>query len=154
MRQIARPLDWVGVNYYTRSLYKHDASIPSFPFVQSRGDLPKNDLGWETYPSALTEFLLRVSRNHPKLPIYVTENGMSGPDDDGRIDFFDKHFHAIREAQKSGADVRGYIAWTLVDNFEWAEGYNARFGIVSMDPETRERKPKGSYRAFQQMLTA
>jgi beta-glucosidase len=154
MRQIARPLDWVGVNYYTRSLYKHDASIPSFPFVQSRGDLPKNDLGWETYPSALTEFLLRVSRNHPKLPIYVTENGMSGPDDDGRIDFFDKHFHAIREAQKSGADVRGYVAWTLVDNFEWAEGYNARFGIVSMDPETRDRRPKGSYRAFQQMLTA
>ncbi len=152
MPQIARPLDWVGVNYYTRSLYRHDASVPAFPFVQSRGNLAKNDLGWETYPVALTEFLQRVSDHYTKLPIYVTENGMSGSDDDSRIDFFDKHFEAIRDAQKRGVDVRGYVAWTLIDNFEWAEGYSAKFGIVGMDPQTRDRFPKGSYRAFQGML--
>lgn len=77
---------------------------------------------------------------------------MSESDDNKRIDFFDRHLSAIRDAQAQGVDVRGYIAWTLVDNFEWAEGYSAKFGIVSMDSITRDRTPKGSYRAFQKML--
>jgi beta-glucosidase len=96
--------------------------------------------------------LKRAFIRYPGLPIYVTENGMSESDDSKRIDFFDKHFAAIRDAQDQGVDVRGYMAWTLIDNFEWAEGYSAKFGIVAMDPITRDRTPKGSYQAFQEML--
>ncbi len=153
MKAMSPSLDWIGINYYTRSLYKHDDRVPVFPFTQSRGDLEKSNVGWEVYPQALTEFLVRASKDYPGLPIYVTENGMSETDESKRIAFFDKHFGAIRDAQAQGADVRGHIAWTLIDNFEWAEGYEPKFGIVGMDPVTLDRLPKESYRAFQQMLT-
>jgi beta-glucosidase len=153
MKVMSPSLDWIGINYYTRSLYKHDDRVPVFPFTQSRGDLEKSNVGWEVYPQALTEFLVRASKDYPGLPIYVTENGMSETDESKRIAFFNKHFGAIRDAQAQGADVRGHIAWTLIDNFEWAEGYEPKFGIVGMDPATRDRVPKESYRAFQQMLT-
>ncbi len=152
MKIMSPPIDWVGINYYTRSLYKYDDSVPVFPFTQSRGDLEKSNVGWEVYPQALTEFLVRASKEYPNLPLYVTENGMSETDEQKRIAFFDKHFAAIIDAQRQGADVRGYIAWTLIDNFEWAEGYDPKFGIVGMDPATRDRVPKDSYRAFQTML--
>jgi beta-glucosidase len=80
---------------------------------------------------ALTEFLQRVfSDNYHQAADLRDREWHVRPDDDSRIDFFDKHFEAIREAQKSGVDVRGYVAWTLIDNFEWAEGYSAKFGIV------------------------
>jgi beta-glucosidase len=152
MATLSPPIDWIGVNYYTRSLYKYDETVPVFPFTQSRGDLEKSNIGWEIYPQALTEFLVRASKDYPGLPIYVTENGMSETDEAKRIDFFDKHFAAIIDAQRQGADIRGYIAWTLIDNFEWAEGYGPKFGIVGMDSATRDRKPKDSYHAFRQML--
>ena len=152
MAVVSRPLDWVGINYYTRGLYKHDASRPLFPITQVKGDLEKNDLGWEIYPQGLTDLLVRVSNEYTKLPIYVTENGMSEDDDTRRVAFYDAHLKAVAEAQKQGADVRGYFAWSLLDNYEWAEGYSSRFGIVHVDYETQKRTPKGSYRAFQGML--
>lgn len=153
MKAMCPTIDWIGINYYTRSLYKHDDSVLVFPFTQSRGDLEKSNVGWEVYPQALTEFLMRASNDYPGLPIYVTENGMSETNESKRIAFFDKHFGAIRDAQAQGADVRGHIAWTLIDNFEWAEGYEPKFGIVGMDSATRDRVPKESYFAFQKMLT-
>ncbi|MFK3779869.1 GH1 family beta-glucosidase [Agrobacterium sp. NPDC089420] len=153
MRLLSPPIDWIGINYYTRFLYRHDASVPVFPFTQSRGDLEKSNVGWEIYPQALTEFLVRASKDYPGLPIFVTENGISDTDEAKRVSFFDRHFAAIRDAQRQGADVRGHIAWTLIDNFEWAEGYQPKFGIVGMDPVTRERQPKESYHAFREMLT-
>jgi beta-glucosidase len=152
MPVVSRPLDWVGINYYTRGLYKFDASRPLFPIGQVKGDLEKNDLGWEVYPQGLTDLLVRVSTEYTKLPIYVTENGMSEDDDSRRVAFYDAHLQAVAEAQKQGADVRGYFAWSLLDNYEWAEGYSSRFGIVHVDYQTQKRTPKGSYRAFQGML--
>lgn len=152
MPVVSRPLDWVGINYYTRGLYKFDASRPLFPIGQVKGDLEKNDLGWEIYPQGLTDLLVRVSTEYTKLPIYVTENGMSEDDDSRRVAFYDAHLQAVAEAQKLGADVRGYFAWSLLDNYEWAEGYSSRFGIVHVDYQTQKRTPKGSYRAFQGML--
>jgi len=152
MEVISRPLDWVGINYYTRGLYKYDASRPIFPIGQQKGPLPKNDLGWEIYPQGLTDLLVRVSNEYTKLPIYVTENGMSENDDERRVAFYDEHLKAVKAAQDKGADVRGYFAWSLLDNYEWAEGYSSRFGIVHVDYETQKRTPKGSYRAFQGML--
>ncbi len=149
---VSRPLDWLGINYYTRGLYKADPSAPLFGLKQQRGDLERNDLGWEIYPQGLTELLVRISNEYTKLPLYVTENGMSENDDARRVAFYDAHLKAVAEAQKQGADVRGYFAWSLLDNYEWAEGYTSRFGIVHVDYETQVRTPKGSYRAFQGML--
>jgi beta-glucosidase len=152
MEVVSRPLDWIGVNYYTRALYLADPSVPVFPIGQKRGERETNDLGWEIYPEGLSELLLRVSREYTKLPIYVTENGMSEDNDERRVSFYDQHLKAVRDAQQQGADVRGYFAWSLLDNYEWAEGYSSRFGIVHVDYETQKRTPKGSYRAFQGML--
>jgi beta-glucosidase len=117
-----------------------------------KGPLPTNDLGWEIYPKGLTDLLVRVSKEYTKLPIYVTENGMSETDDTRRVAFYDDHLKSVLEAQKQGADVRGYFAWSLLDNYEWAEGYSSRFGIVHVDYASQKRTPKGSYRAFQGML--
>ncbi len=152
MEVVSRPLDWLGINYYTRGLYKHDASRPAFPITQVKGDLERSDLGWEIYPKGLEDLLVRVSREYTKLPLYVTETGMSETDDTRRVKFYDDHLHAVANAQAQGADVRGFFAWSLLDNYEWAEGYNSRFGIVHVDYETQKRTPKGSYRAFQGML--
>jgi beta-glucosidase len=152
MEVVSRPLDWVGINYYTRGLYKHDASRAGIPITQIKGDLPQNDLGWEIYPQGLTDLLVRVSNEYTKLPIYVTENGMSENNDERRVSFYDDHLKAVLAARQQGADVRGYFAWSLLDNYEWAQGYSSRFGIVHVDYETQKRTPKGSYRAFQGML--
>jgi beta-glucosidase len=152
MEVVSRPLDWAGVNYYSRGLYAWDDSIPALPFRTVKGPLPSNDLGWEIYPKGLTDLLVRVSRDYTKLPLYVTENGMSEDDDARRVAFYDAHLQAVLAAQQQGADVRGYFAWSLLDNYEWAEGYASRFGIVHVDYATQARTPKGSYRAFQGML--
>jgi beta-glucosidase len=152
METVSAPLDWLGINYYTRGLYRADPSVPIFPIRNGRGDLPANDLGWEIYPKGLTDLLVRVSRDYTKVPIYVTENGMSEDDDARRVDFYDGHLQAVLDAQRQGADVRGYFAWSLIDNYEWAEGYTSRFGMVHVDYDTQKRTPKGSYRAFQGLL--
>lgn len=152
MEIVSRPLDWAGINYYTRGIYQAAPEGSGMPFRQIKGNLPKNDLGWEIYPQGLTDLLVRVSRDYTKLPLYVTENGMSEDNDERRVSFYDDHLKAILEAQKQGADVRGYFAWSLLDNYEWAEGYVSRFGIVHVDYETQVRTPKQSYRSFQGML--
>jgi beta-glucosidase len=152
MPVVGRALDWGGINYYTRSLYAHDPSRPVLPVRSLRGDREKNDLGWEIYPEGLTQLLVQVSREYTKLPLYVTENGMSENNDERRVAFYDAHLKAVLAARQQGADVRGYFAWSLLDNYEWAEGYSSRFGIVHVDYETQKRTPKGSYRAFQGML--
>jgi beta-glucosidase len=152
MAIVSRPLDWAAINYYSRGLYAWDETRPAFPIKQVKGPLPTNDLGWEIYPKGLTDLLVRVSKEYTKLPIYVTENGMSETDDSRRVAFYDDHLKAVLEAQEQGADVRGYFAWSLLDNYEWAEGYSSRFGIVHVDYASQKRTPKGSYRAFQGML--
>ena len=140
-----------GINYYSRSLLAHNAGNPIQPLVV-KGPGEASDLGWEFYPKGLTDLLVRVSTEYTKVPIYVTENGMSETDDARRVRYYDLHLQAVQEARKQGADVRGYFAWSLLDNYEWAEGYASRFGIVHVDYETQKRTPKGSYRAFQGML--
>ena len=152
METVSRPLDWLGINYYTRARYRADPSRALVPIAQQQGNLEKSDLGWEIYPRGLEDILVRVSREYTKLPIYITETGMSETDDARRVQFYDDHLKAVLRAQKQGVDVRGFFAWSLLDNFEWAEGYKSRFGIVHVDYETQKRTPKGSYRAFQGML--
>jgi beta-glucosidase len=154
MDVVSRPLDWLGINYYTRGLYKASTN-PNVPAEQVKGPLEKTDMGWEIYPQGLTDLLVRVSNEYTKIPIYITENGMAeveGDDDPRRVTYYEDHLNAVRSAQAAGADVRGYFAWSLLDNYEWAEGYNKRFGLVHVDYATQKRTPKASFRAFQGLL--
>jgi len=149
---VSRPLDWVGINYYTRQICQYDATVPLWRSKKIAGELEKNDLGWEIYPEGLTHVLSRVTREYTRLPIYVTENGISQNDDTRRVAFYDAHLQALLAAQRAGADVRGFFAWSLLDNYEWAEGYTPRFGLVHTDYATQTRTPKGSYQAFRKLL--
>ena len=154
MDVVSRPLDWLGINYYTRSLYKA-SNTPGNPIEQVPGPLEKTDIGWEIYPKGLSDLLVRVSNEYTKIPLYVTENGMAeveGEDDPRRVKYYDEHLKAVLTAREQGADVRGYFAWSLLDNYEWAEGYEKRFGLVHVDYKTQVRTPKASYRAFQGLL--
>jgi len=155
MATVSTPLDWAGINYYSRSLLAADPDNKVFPATPVEGSLEKTEMGWEIYPKGLTDLLVRVANDYTGLPIYVTENGMAeveGEDDPRRVTYYEDHLKAVRDARGQGADVRGYFAWSLLDNYEWAEGYNKRFGLVHADYETQKRTPKASYRAFQGML--
>ena len=158
MPLIGQRLDWLGVNYYTRHLYRHD---PSRPWPHSRdvpGPLPKTQMGWEIYPEGLTSFLTRLARDYTgDLPLFVTENGMAldgdaSGTDAARVDFIAAHFNAALEAISQNVPLRGFFYWSLLDNFEWAEGYSKRFGLVHVDYATQIRTPKQSYDALARAL--
>ncbi|MGV8986363.1 MAG: GH1 family beta-glucosidase [Cypionkella sp.] len=161
MDLIGQKLDWLGVNYYTRHSV---AEAPSAPWPALRdvpGDLPKTQMGWEIYPQGLEGFLVRMARDYVgDLPIYVTENGMANADvvEDGvvsdsiREDYLFAHLAATKRAIAQGANVKGFFYWSLLDNYEWAEGYDKRFGLVHVDFETQKRTPKSSYHALARAL--
>jgi beta-glucosidase len=151
MRTISAPLDFLGVNYYFRTNVKSDGAKG---FVEAPLDgVERTQMGWEVYPDGLRDLLIGFHRDYDNLPpIYITENGMASNDSviDGRVDdaqriaFLSRHFAAIDAAIKAGVDVRGYFVWSLLDNFEWAFGYERRFGVVHVDYPTQKRTPKRS----------
>ena len=158
--EIQAPLDWLGLQYYTRQIVKHEDG--AWPNVgRATGDLPKTVMEWEIYPNGLRDLLLWLARDvSGDLPIYITENGMAAYDrvengavyDPHRSDYYDAHLAAVREAISEGANVAGYFAWSLLDNFEWAFGYDMRFGLVHVDFESLKRTPKASYHEFASAL--
>jgi beta-glucosidase len=155
---IRQPLDFVGINYYTRSVTADGDSYPLRTAVvrQPRGTY--TETGWEVYPQGLTELLLWFKRTYGDLPVYITENGAAFFDppvaeegrvrDPLRIDYLRKHLVAIQDAIEAGVDVRGYMAWSLLDNMEWSLGYSKRFGIIHVDYGTLARTPKDSARWY------
>lgn len=152
---IGTPVDWCGLNYYTRKrIAPADAAWPSLKEVP--GPLPKTQMGWEIEPGALTRFLTRTMQEYTgDLPIHVTENGMASPErqqDDDRIDYLNQHLTAVQDALDQGVPVKGYFIWSLLDNYEWAFGYEKRFGLVDVDFETLERNPKASFHAVKSAL--
>ncbi|MEU2598904.1 GH1 family beta-glucosidase [Streptomyces hirsutus] len=164
---IAEPVDWYGVNYYapTRVGAPQGAEIDfggvrmpaELPFsVREIEGYPVTDFGWPVVPGALTELLTAFhARYGDRLPpVVITENGCSyeGVDDRARITYLDGHIRALHRAMEAGVDVRGYFVWSLMDNFEWAEGYARRFGLVHVDFETRRRTPKSSYGWLREVL--
>ena len=161
MAAISAPVDWVGVNYYTRKLIAPD-DTGGFPgYRELAGPLPKTSIGWEIHPEALGRFLRRVDADYAHgLPIYVTENGLAldDPIEDGavndqvRIDFVDAHLAEVRAARADGVKVEGYFLWSLLDNYEWSLGYAPRFGLIHVDFETMKRTPKASYYALSRAL--
>lgn len=166
---IAEPLDWYGVNYYaptrvgapqeTDGEYGGIGLPAELPFsVREIEDRPTTAFGWPVVPEGLTETLtgLRDRYGDRLPPVMITENGCSyeGLDDQERISYLDGHLRALHRALEAGVDVRGYFHWSLTDNWEWAEGYTQRFGLVHVDFTTQRRTPKASYAWFREMLRA
>ena len=142
-------LDYLGLNYYADERVRFDWRASSRLFVSSDPDpaLPRNSLGWSIDPGGLRRALVSLSEEF-RLPVMVTENGVADEDDELRSGFLIDHLRAVVEAIDDGADVLGYLHWTGFDNFEWLEGYGARFGLVAVDRTTLERRPKPSAEVF------
>jgi beta-glucosidase len=162
---IRQRLDFVGVNYYTRSVTRCDAS--SWPLnaaaVRQRQHT-YTDTGWEVFPQGLTDILVWVKQRYGNAPLYITENGAAFFDppqvegelleDPLRVDYLRKHIRAVHAAMLQGADVRGYFVWSLLDNFEWALGFAKRFGIVHVDYTTLQRTLKASARFYSEVIAS
>ncbi|HEV8578325.1 MAG TPA: GH1 family beta-glucosidase [Thermoanaerobaculia bacterium] len=156
------PIDWLGINYYSRNVVRHQPDawpLGAARVRQARAIHTETD--WEVYPAGLEETLLRVARRYRPLPLYVTENGAAFYDPpspvDGRVDdplriaYLRDHLRAIGRAIAAGADVRGYFAWSLLDNLEWSHGFSKRFGIVHVDFATLQRTVKASGRWYSEV---
>jgi beta-glucosidase len=165
LQKISVPIDFLGINYYFRNTVREapaevGKSIP-FTDLGARPVIPhaaeKTAMGWPVEPEGLTEMLVRIKDEYADVPIYVTENGRAvndyidpegDVDDEERIAYLDSHFRAAHEAIERGVDLRGYMVWSFLDNFEWAEGYSKRFGIVFVEYGTQRRVPKSSARWY------
>lgn len=176
LKAISAPLDWYGVNYYNPMLVgaPAPAGASAFGGIEMPSGLPfgireiegyeRTDFDWPVVPDGLRELLatLRARYGDRLPPLYITENGCSygdGPDpgtgriqDARRIAYHEGHVRALHEAMAEGADVRGYFIWSILDNFEWAEGYRQRFGLVHVDYETLARTPKESYAWYRDLI--
>jgi beta-glucosidase len=162
MERIAQPIDFIGVNYYSRGIVKH----AEHGYLQAEGvgneGAQYTDMGWEVYPDGLYEILQWVHSEAPQLSLYVTENGAAFRDElqDGRVadgqrlEYLRQHFTQAHRAIQDGVPLKGYFVWSLMDNFEWAYGYSKRFGIVYVDYATQRRIWKDSARWYQQVIAA
>jgi len=162
LKTMSQPLDFFGLNHYNRM---YAAPDPTRTFgvadVSPPTGVPLTDVGWQIDPSGLLEQIRDVTERYDAPPIFITENGGAFPDrpnpagdvqDDDRIAYFDGYLRAILKAVEDGVDIRGYFIWSLLDNFEWAEGYSKRFGIVRVDYDTQKRTPKASYHWLRQAI--
>jgi beta-glucosidase len=163
MNIISTPTDFIGLNYYSRHVVRADVpgNDPQIVFPQEKTPDNYTDVDWEIYPDGLYGLLSRIYFNYQPPKIYVTENGASyadGPDANGRINdrhrlnYLRRHFSAAHRAIQSGIPLAGYFVWSLMDNFEWAKGYEKRFGIVWLDYETQKRIIKDSALWYAQVI--
>ncbi|MFI6320043.1 GH1 family beta-glucosidase [Nonomuraea sp. NPDC050556] len=166
---ISAPIDLVGINYYNPCVVEADADAPAdaaWPGAAgirfSPADAPTTAMGWPIVPSGLSRLLVRLSQDYPQVGLMVAENGAAFEDtvsEDGRVRdaervaYLDAHLRAAHQALAEGADLRGYLVWSLLDNFEWAWGYRCRFGIVHVDFETQARTVKDSGRWYSDAIS-
>lgn len=172
--EIAAPLDFLGVNYYRDELLEPDddpsaegdGSYPGASGVRSAPAGPDGmSNGWAVTPGGLRDLLVRIGEEYPDAPpLFVTENGAAYDDTDEaltgdgvvedplRVAYLRSHVEAVGRAVADGADVRGYFVWSLLDNFEWAEGYTQRFGLVRIDPENQDRRPRRSFEVYREII--
>lgn len=165
MALIQQPIDFLGVNYYTRNVTRFDERawpLRAAPVKQKQGTY--SETGWEVFPQGLTDTLVWVKERYGNVPIYITENGAAFFDppvaeggrvhDPLRVAYLRKHLVAVHAAMQQGVDVRGYMVWSLLDNFEWSLGYSKRFGIVHVDFETQQRTLKDSARFYSKVIAS
>jgi beta-glucosidase len=154
MDLIATPTDFLGLNYYTRTVIRAGTGDVPLPEVVTVGG-PLTEMGWEVYPEGLRDLLVMLHETYKPAALYVTENGAAYPDirdaqgevnDPQRQEYLERHFVAAREAIAAGAPLQGFFVWSFMDNFEWAKGYRPRFGIVYTDFPTQTRIVKASGR--------
>lgn len=160
----AVPLDFLGVNYYLRDVVLHDDhELPLQVRHISPEGAAKTALGWEIFPEGLTTLLVRLQQDYAPPALYITENGAAFDDEvsaDGtvsdpqRIAYLKSHLAAVAEAIAQGATVKGYFAWSLMDNFEWSHGYSKRFGLIYVDYATQQRIPKQSAWYYRDQILA
>jgi beta-glucosidase len=157
---IARPIDFLGVNYYSRARVARGEGV--YPVRYLPPENPVTDMGWEVYPQGLYDLLKRLARE-TSMPLYITENGAAYPDrwqgeevveDPEQVAYLRDHLEAALRAEAEGVDLRGYFVWSLLDNFEWAFGYTKRFGIVYVDYPTQRRIPKRSAHWYREWIKA
>ena len=164
-RLIAQPLDWLGVNYYTRSVVRDDPDGDWLGTATVRQrDALYTETGWEVHPPGLAAVLDRVWRALRPVPLYITENGAAFPDpaqpaggrldDPLRVEYLRTHLLEAQRALDRGVDLRGYFAWSLLDNVEWAEGLSKRFGLVHVDHASQRRTVKASGRFYAETIRA
>ncbi len=163
LARIHRPIDWIGINHYSPLYAVTASSSPlGFGFGAAPAEIPRTPIGWPIVPSAIQDSLCTVHARY-RLPIYVTENGFGSHDaanangavtDHDRVEFLTSYIGAVGEAIAAGADIRGYFVWSLLDNFEWAQGYAVRFGLAYVDYPTQRRIPKTSFRWYADFIRA
>jgi beta-glucosidase len=154
-------IDFLGVNNYSRSVIDQDGQYPNHKQVHL-SDVERTQIGWEVYPAGLFKLLTDLHQIYQLPPIYITENGAAVDDqvvdgtveDEQRCRYYQNHLTSVDQAIRKGVVIRGYFAWSLMDNFEWSEGYKMRFGIVYVDYKTQKRIPKQSALWFQEFLNA
>lgn len=158
MKVISQPIDWFGINYYTCQRLKSGGD--TWPHVQTvTGPPPKTDMGWEICPEGLDWLIRRAVTDYTgETPLFITENGMAnrevpGQSDAARVDYLDAHISVAKTLISDGIPLKGFTVWSLLDNYEWALGYDKRFGLVHVDFETMARTPKASYHALARALT-
>ena len=160
---ISTKTDFLGVNYYSRAVIRNEE-------IDEKNNLPRNvdmgsktDFGWEIYPPGIYDLLMKLKKEYKVQNIYITENGCSygdGPNSEGkindkrRIEYYRSHLTELKRAIEDGAPCNGYFAWSLMDNFEWAQGFSQRFGLIWVDFETLERIPKDSYYWYKKYISA
>ena len=163
MKLIQEPIDFLGINWYTRSVTQHDPTFP--PVCASAVKVPHHtytETGWEVHAPSFTETLCWVKERYGVFPVYITENGAAFYDapkaidgavnDPLRVQYYRDHLAACRDAIEQGVDLRGYYAWSLFDNFEWASGFAKRFGLVHVDFETQARTLKASAHQYREII--
>ncbi len=157
------PLDFLGVNYYTRSVTRSDPDawpLRAGPVRQKKATY--TETGWEVFPQGLRDVLVWIKDRYGNPPVYITENGAAFYDppaiagdklpDPLRVDYLRQHLRAVSDAIQAGCDLRGYFAWSFLDNLEWSLGFSKRFGLVHVDFETQRRVPKASARVYSQVI--
>ncbi|MDQ0483968.1 GH1 family beta-glucosidase [Guptibacillus hwajinpoensis] len=158
---ISQPIDFMGINYYTGGLGRYKEGEGLFEVEEVPLDYRKTDIGWPIYSDGFYNVLTDLHETYGDVPIYITENGAcyNHEVEDGRVhdkertDYLKQHLTALHRAIKSGVPIKGYIVWSLLDNFEWAFGYEKRFGIIHVNYRTFERTPKDSYYWYRQTIT-
>ncbi len=160
MEMISQPIDFLGINYYTGSVGRFKENEGLFDHERVDQGYQKTDIGWNVYPEGFYKVLTYINEKYGTIPIYITENGScynEGPvdgrvRDEGRIDYLKQHLIALHRSIEDGVNIKGYLTWSLLDNFEWAEGYSMHFGIVHVDYRTLERTKKDSFYWYKQTI--